>query len=475
MWKIFSAPYREIGAAEDLHAARDSSLDPGVDDSSLLPGDGRVMMQCGVAEPPSNPLSCRVTLIVFSVLEEEKARRRIISWPRAANAAQRRLLQLLKARHVTVPFADARTATTRVAFAFFAIADFVKYFQQFAILESVRHLYAFILDDVMLQLTTVPTGAVGPPLFAEVLTRAVCAKAVRMANAQDSVLFDTMIDNVRFVSNDEGKLKAVWQLFLDICLDIGITVGETSPPAAHEYVFLGCRYHPQRHASVGDKILRKLSLAKQMVESGHAVPLVDLQSAFGVCVFAAYALHMPLAPQYFIIKFMRRVIRRDAAAAAVWPCIRKPWLEWIAALVERRFYPAQQDTTATVVIAYSDASPKGWGGVFFVFGKTFIIGAPWSRRVAEGQHINVMELMAARNTLRHISAMLHGVVTFVVDLYVDNTTAKSWLSKQRSRTHVANDILLELSSNDGFRCLRSVSWISSSENVADYASRNFEE
>jgi hypothetical protein len=66
-------------------------------------------------------------------------------------------------------------------------------------------LAAFMLDDVMLQLTTVPTGAVGPPLFAEVLTRAVCAKAVRMAHAQDCVLFDTMIDNGRFVSNDEGS------------------------------------------------------------------------------------------------------------------------------------------------------------------------------------------------------------------------------------------------------------------------------
>jgi hypothetical protein len=40
-------------------------------------------------------------------------------------------------------------------------------------------------------------------------------------------LFDTMIDNVRFVSNDEGKLKAVWQHFLDICLERCITVGET--------------------------------------------------------------------------------------------------------------------------------------------------------------------------------------------------------------------------------------------------------
>jgi ribonuclease HI len=281
-----------------------------------------------------------------------------------------------------------------------------------------------------------------------------------------------MIDNVRFVANDEAKLWSVWRYFLAICRDIGITVGETSPPHTNEYVFLGCRYHPQLHVSVGEKILRKLSMAKQMINDGNPVPLVDLQSAFGVCVFAAYALHMP---QYFTIKFMRRVIRRDAAVSEIWPCIRKPWLDWIAALVDRRFYPTQRDTDASVVVAYSDASPKGWGGVFFVLGKTFIIGAPWSLRIAEDQHINVMELMAARNALRHISAMLHGVVSYIVDLYVDNTTAKSWLSKQRSKTYVANDILLELSSNDGFRCLRSVSWISTSENVADYASRHFEE
>jgi hypothetical protein len=76
----------------------------------------------------------------------------------------------------------------------------------------------------------------------------------------------------------------------------------------------------------------------------------------------ASRLAVRLAPQCFIIKFMRRVIRRDAAAAAVRPCNRKPWLEWIAALVERRFHPPQQNTTATVVVAYSDASPKGWGG-----------------------------------------------------------------------------------------------------------------
>jgi hypothetical protein len=114
-----------------------------------------------------------------------------------------------------------------------------------------------------------------------------------------------------------------------------------------------------------------------------------------------------------IIKFMRRVIRRDAAAAAVWPCIRKPWLEWIAALVERRFYPAQQDTTATVVIAYSDASPKGWGGVFFVFGKTFIIG-PFSPGAQAPRVLlfNMLVLQIQKN-LSEVGAMSHCTWLFV--------------------------------------------------------------
>jgi hypothetical protein len=89
--------------------------------------------------------------------------------PRALKAAERRILRGLLARQNVVPFARAAIAAGRVNMAFFAVADFVKFFQQFAIDTAVRHFYSFALDGELLCLTTVPTGGVGPPLLAEAL------------------------------------------------------------------------------------------------------------------------------------------------------------------------------------------------------------------------------------------------------------------------------------------------------------------
>jgi hypothetical protein len=152
-------------------------------------------------------------------VEALKNRRRLIGWPRALNAAERRILRGPRTRHIVVPFARAAIAAGRVNMTFYAIADFVKFFQQFAIDAAVRHFYSFTLDGELLCLTTVPTGGVGPPLLAEALTRAICAAAVRLLGHQDinSVIYDTMIDNVRFVADSAELIVRVWHNFVDIC------------------------------------------------------------------------------------------------------------------------------------------------------------------------------------------------------------------------------------------------------------------
>jgi hypothetical protein len=68
-------------------------------------------------------------------------------------------------------------------------------------------------------LTALMTGGVGPPLLAEALTRAICAAAVRLLGHQDinSVIYDTMIDNVRFVADSAELIVRVWHNFVDIC------------------------------------------------------------------------------------------------------------------------------------------------------------------------------------------------------------------------------------------------------------------
>jgi hypothetical protein len=139
-------------------AERDASLHPQAGRDMLLRGDRATLLRSAFAEPPHPAQAFRVTIILFSVVEALKNRRRLIGWPRAFNAAERRILRGLRARHIVVPFARAAIAAGRVNMAFFAIADFVKYFQQFAIDATVRRFYSFVVDGELLCLTTAPSS-----------------------------------------------------------------------------------------------------------------------------------------------------------------------------------------------------------------------------------------------------------------------------------------------------------------------------
>jgi hypothetical protein len=172
--------------------------------------------------------------------------------------------------------------------AFFAVANFVKFFQQFAIDIAVRHFYSFALDGELLCLTTVPTGGVGPPLLAEALTRTICAAAVRLLGHQDvnSVIYDTMIDNVRFVSDSAELLLQVWHNFIDICARVGITMGEVTPPSCTngqtEYVFLGLSFRQLCVVTAGPKLGDKLARAVVLLSSAGEFAVLDWLAVFGV-------------------------------------------------------------------------------------------------------------------------------------------------------------------------------------------------
>jgi hypothetical protein len=169
--------------------------------------------------------------------------------------------------------------------AFFAVANFVKFFQQFAIDIAVRHFYSFALDGELHCLTTVPTGGVGPPLLAEALTRAICL------GHQDinSVIYDTMIDNVRFVSDSAELLVQVWHNFIDICARVGITMGEVTTPSCTngqtEYVFLGLSFRQLCGVTAGPKLGDKLARALVLLSSAGELAVLDWLAVFGVCSF----------------------------------------------------------------------------------------------------------------------------------------------------------------------------------------------
>lgn len=80
--------------------------------------------------------------------------------------------------------------------------DLKKYFQQFELARAVRRFYAYAHHGATYGLHTVPTGAVAPPIFAQILSRALALMATRDAamslNADAATVFtDMCIDDIR--------------------------------------------------------------------------------------------------------------------------------------------------------------------------------------------------------------------------------------------------------------------------------------
>ena len=170
---------------------------------------------------------CRSTAS-FSVLELLKGRRRVIAWPRATNAAERRILDMFKHLHCVVPFPKAATLRRRVLWRYAAHIDLTQFFQQ-SVLEA-KHRFYFAHkgeglradDNSDRSRLAAYHGPDSSPRFVTL--------AIRRANVTDRVVFDTMIDNARLRSNDWDALSAAWTELLRGFRLLGCD-GRRAPPA----------------------------------------------------------------------------------------------------------------------------------------------------------------------------------------------------------------------------------------------------
>jgi hypothetical protein len=153
----------------------------------------------------------------------------------------------IAAQHGRVLFASATTVWDRVVLPFARSLDITKYFQCFFMPSAVAAFFAFPVADVFLVPATVPTGAVGPPLFSQVLAVSSVLAAVRLSGSSQSVVYDVMIDNIRLCAPDRDALLRSWFALLDVLGRLGITVGDA---ATHDdYAFLGMRFFHAASAS----------------------------------------------------------------------------------------------------------------------------------------------------------------------------------------------------------------------------------
>ena len=486
MWLTLSHFYRSTSAADWLWDNRDSSLDIDADKgSALLDGDIQVLLNAQFAKLvglcSDLPAGISVNCFVFTVLELLKGRRRIIAWPRATNVAERRVLDMLKAAHCVVPFPKANTLRMRVVKKYAAHVDLTKFFQQFELLTRKRFYFAH--DGNAYELTTIPTGAVAPPIMAQILLRACVSLAIRRANATSCVVFDTMIDNARLCSDDWDALSASWTELMKIFEWLGSTVGEALQPAHSTgcYEFLGIAFdHVSRSVALSEKFRVKLAKAATLLQQTRSLVIADILSIFGACVWAAQVLALPLAELYAILKFVRRVSSALASGAKltdtrdVWPSITDHWVQWMTSAMVSNVTITVSQLSSPRLIAFTDASDSGWGVVIFDGDKTTILAGKWSE-AERALHINEKEFLTIKKMLLTYECDTSQTVcgVRVMDLFVDNTTAGAWAGTANPRNYVMSQIKQDIEQLKiaAHIIVENVAYVASLANPSDIMSR----
>ena len=487
--------YRTQEAAESLYAELPQQH-KNEGEAALLGNDIITLQECEFAErspPQTDQRSVSQTIKVFSVVELQKNRRRVITWPKQLNAIERRRLREIREQGGDVLFPTIENIVKNARRCFSAQADFTKYFQQFPLAPDCRRFFTFAYRGTVFEILTVPTGAVSVPLWTQVVTRCIALDAIRTAGAQLSVFFDCVIDNVRFVSDSLEDLCSVWQHFKSTCKRLNITLGDSMEPGLNNYTFLGIRFSTKNRndacsISIGDKTCSKLRAAAHLLKlsllNQHQLLIHEALAFFGITMFASTVAASTTGGQtplhsrnhFLIFKYMRRLGHRTASLqnwkmtldspANVWPCIIQEWIDWCLQLASFNEVLCGPSTTTSGTL-YTDASDSGWGIIYFGHeGKVFSAGGKWST-FEKRQIIAERELRAVTIGLDLVQAKWPLIQN--VDILVDNTNAISWMKKGRSRRYAANEMCAKVASHRVK--ISTLSFVASAANKADFLSR----
>jgi hypothetical protein len=145
--------------------------------------------------------------------------------------------------------------------------DFAWFFGQFPMPQEVASYFALKKRVANWWIpSTIPTGARQPPIFCQLLCRAISRETLCRAKRAGvdillSVESDEFVDNIRFVGNTCAQLNRVKEYFFEVTRDLGATVNELPSEVSprEEYTFLGIEFsHGEKCVSLSEKTRDKL-------------------------------------------------------------------------------------------------------------------------------------------------------------------------------------------------------------------------
>ena len=428
--------------------------------------DAAVLLEAGYITPfTASPLKTSIDAEYFSVIEEEKGRRRPIIWP-AGFLERSTYRSRFTLRSVPEYAALVHHGTHAVAF------DLASSFAQVPLSPNTNIVLSG-LDGTRWRVERLPYGID----FAPEVMQLICCQLADWASAACGHRPTTAvhIDNVAAV----GNLAAVtaWAAaFVGICAEYGVTLNtEAGNVPASVFSFAGITF------DLVEKTVRvRRRLLFPVPDDLPTMTLEDFERVMGRAIFAAAVLRRSFLPIYFVLKWWRRRLSQLAQGRIPWathcalpPGLRRALVDWLEPLRANApvvVPPPQQKPNSDDLVLAVDATLTGWGAVLLERGAIpSAVGGNFAHHPAT---INDAELLAALAGVRAFSARLRdrGVV-----LLSDNTTTTTALEKGPLRVHrtfAAGLVTTELEQLlDQLKCVVRVGRVETGDNVADAVSR----
>ena len=407
------------------------------------------------------------TLVKFA--QEERnglPRRRVITWSKRNVDRERLLLGSFDYEHLFFSAAQCRDAGLRPRFA--AQLDCEKFYQQLSLLAK-RHWAVAAYNETFL-LRTIPTGSALAPIVAQALLHALA----RLATNGTAVTFDCCIDNLRLLGDSLDELKQAWTRLRETCSRVGLVIGDFSDPSPDSYTYLGVFYDKvENRARLKDSTAAKLRATVAQLNS-KLLPL-DHLSAFGKLMNAVQLLRWDRSDLFYIVKFIRRVQEdlnnNSRKPKRAWDSARPRW-QYLANRLSTEWVTLQDEPTSSITL-FTDASLTGWGVVVLTEPSVTVYAGRWSPKECDQVSINVLETMAVLKAAQRLPPLLALPSSLTeVRVFIDNTTAKAWVTEGCSSNRDANKVVAKLQQIERDHNLRFVMrYVKSARNPADAPSR----
>ncbi len=447
--------------------------------------DADAMCEGGSAERMPQGEEAKCFIVPFSVVEEIKKRRRGIMWPR-------RMLRWLEGKYkCEMKLKSDAEKIRRVKPNSWSVAYDLKIsFHQCSVDEAARNYYCFYDDAGRLwRLSRLAMGLSVSPELMDLIVKVVAgaegyAAIPFMAGKVD---IDTHIDNVSALSQDKYDLDCYADFFTTNCNIAGVTLNDEAENVPHQKgPYCGRMYDyaagtVEINESTRTKVNRVAEAMSNEKQGTSMISFAELQSFFGILMWATPATTMELSQAYWCLKHFRRECSNTARGSdpnrlLTIPNYAKPsYAKWIAGILHSppkqcgHLYP-QAVCNATMI---SDSSVKGFGILLIRDGQVYVHAGTWGEHHTCGE-INRLEADAVLIGLRHFGerGLLDGARLHFI---VDNTSVKFTLLQKRAKSMTLNLTIQKIVAEANARLVSyAASYIDTASMPADRPSRGEE-